>query len=209
MPTVRTFRPGSAEPGGGRRRQYLFSDGNGVGSWGPLATGSWYAALYNNHDSPLLGYNTDLNITGRPFENYAHSVISSTYQGLGGVEKSTGSITLPATGKYRLSLSIYWVADDSNNRTAPYQTQAILRRKGKDDTTFADHATFSFRAGRPGYGVLPTFINILEFQAADASLPPGTGGGATRASGTIPPPLSDTKVSAYPAGRFLSGGLIR
>jgi hypothetical protein len=137
--------------------KFLFSDGNGVGSWAPLATGSWYAALY---DSPLLGY---ANTTGtRPFTNYAHSVVSSTYQGLGGVSKSNGSITLPATGKYRITLSIYWIADGSNNRTAPYKTQAILRRNYTED-----HTTFNFWAGILGYGVLPTFSNILEFQAGD------------------------------------------
>ena len=136
--------------------KFLFSDGDGVGSWAPLATGSWYAALY---DSPLLGYTSTLST--RPFTNYAHSVISSTYQGLGGASKSAGSITLPATGKYRLTLSIYWVADNSNGRTAPYRTLAILRKNG------TEHTTFNFWGGVLNYGVLPTFINILEFQAGD------------------------------------------
>ena len=138
--------------------KFLFSDENGVGSWAPLATGSWYAALY---DSPLLGYTTTLSV--RPFINYTNSVISSTgqYQSLGSVNKAAGSIKLPATGKYRLTLSIYWIADNSNGRTAPYRTQAILRRNN------TDHTTFNFWAGVLNYGVLPTFINILEFQAGD------------------------------------------
>ena len=138
--------------------KFLFSDGDGAGSWAPLATGSWYAALY---DSPLLGYTTALGV--RPFTAYADSLISysSTYQNQGGVSKSAGSITLPATGKYRLTLSIYWIADNSNGRTAPYQTQAILRKNG------TEHTTFNFWGGILNYGVLPTFINILEFQAGD------------------------------------------
>ena len=152
--------PGSAiriQDGTEDEGYFLFSDGNGFGSWAPLATGSWYAALF---DSPLLGYTTSAGI--RPFTAYADSVISSTYQGMGGASKSAGSITLPATGKYRLTLSIYWVADNSNGRTAPYQTKAILRKNGTED-----HTTFNFWGGVLNYGVLPTFINILEFQAGD------------------------------------------
>jgi hypothetical protein len=154
-------------PGGALRIQdgtegegrVLISDDNGVGSWAPLVGASWFAALY---DSPLLGYAATTGV--RAFANYANSVISFT--GQGSVDKAAGTITLPQTGKYRLTLSVYWCADGSNGRTAPYTTKAIVRANG------GERKSFNFWGGALDnggnlYGVLPTFIQIMEFQAGD------------------------------------------
>jgi hypothetical protein len=131
--------------------KYLFSDANGVGSWVPLAVGSWYAALY---DSPLLGYNSATTV--RALSNYAGSLISPT--GGGAINASAGSITLPQTGKYRVTVSIYW----ESNRTAPYVTKAILRSGG------TARQTFTFWGGRTGTsGVMPSFVCILDFNAGE------------------------------------------
>jgi hypothetical protein len=153
----------AATPGGAIRIQdttegdgkVLMSDADGIGSWASIATGSWFAALY---DGPELGYTS---ATGnRPFTNYADSVISS--ENPGSLNKAAGTITLPQTGKYRVTLSIYWIGDNTNSRPQPYQTKAILRANGSDD-----RQTYNFWSGKHGYGVMPTFINILEFQAGD------------------------------------------
>jgi hypothetical protein len=134
----------------------LLSDGNGVGRWGPMASGSWLAALY---DGDSLGYSTTTGLV-RPFEHYADSVILPRNRG--SVSKINGTIVVPQTGKYRVTLSIYWIADGSNSRIAPYTTQAILYVNGTDP-----RATFNFWGGHLNYGVLPTFINILEFNVGD------------------------------------------
>jgi hypothetical protein len=136
----------------------LFSDVNGTSFWASLATGSWFATLYNG---PALGYTSTLGV--RTFTGYADSHLSATpqYQGLGSVSKTAGTITLPVAGKYRVTLSIYWIANNSNGRTAPYPARAILRVNGTNGPTFNSWS------GRFGYGVLPTFINILEFNAGD------------------------------------------
>jgi hypothetical protein len=158
----------SSTPGGAIRIQdgtegegkILISNDLGIGSWAPLAGASWFAALY---DSPLLGYTTTRGV--RRFTAYADSVVSDV--NLGSLNRAAGEITLPRTGKYRITLSIYWIANNSDGRTAPYPTQAILRVKEAGQSAFTDKAAFNFWSGRINYGVLPTFINILEFKAGD------------------------------------------
>jgi hypothetical protein len=65
-----------------------------------------------------LGYNSATTV--RALSNYAGSLISPTSGGA--INASAGSITLPQTDKYRVTVSIYW----ESNRTVPYVTQAIL-----------------------------------------------------------------------------------
>jgi hypothetical protein len=151
----------SPTPGGALRIQdgtqgegkFLFSDANGVGSWASLATGSWYAALY---DSPLLGYSSAYAV--RELNNYAGSFISPS--GGGATDAAAGSITLPFTGKYRLTISIYWEC----TRTAPYLTKGVFRVNGSNLWTFTQWGG-STAAG--ANGVMPSFAAILDLNAGD------------------------------------------
>lgn len=157
----------SAAPGGAIRirdgnqsaGKVLMCGEDGVGTWSQLATGSWFAALY---DGPLLGPAPSMGAPAdvRTFTAYTDSVISDDSQG--SVNKADGSIKLPQAGKYRVSVSIYWIADDSHSNTPNYTTQAILRVNGTELKQ-----RFNFWGGRRNYGVQPTFINILEFAAGD------------------------------------------
>jgi hypothetical protein len=133
--------------------KYLFSDAAGTGTWTPLAAGSWYAALY---DGELLGYN--INYTVRALSNYSGSLISST--GGGSVNATAGSVTVPVTGKYRITISVYWTCD----RTAPYLTKVILRVNGSNRKTFTFWGAMA-STSTTTYEVQPSFIGVLDLNA--------------------------------------------
>jgi hypothetical protein len=134
---------------------YLFSDDNGTGVWAQIAVGGWYAALY---DSPMLGPASSLGI--RPFNSYAGQLISSVTEGAGNA--TAGTITVPATGKYRITLSIYW----ETTLNVPFKCIGLLRLTRSGNTT--DLWTFSSWAGsQANENVLPTFIKILNLNKDD------------------------------------------
>jgi hypothetical protein len=132
--------------------------GSGTASRAFPATGSWYAALYN---SPPLGYSPTPGST-RTFTAYTGQLTSPSYQGQGSADKTAGTITLPATGKYRITITVEWTADSSSGRTAPYPAKAILHANATTESQ-----TFGFWGGAIGYKVMPSFFSILEFQAGD------------------------------------------
>jgi hypothetical protein len=138
----------------------LLSDDYGTGRWTPLAIGSWLAALY---DGPKLAYSTAQSI--RTFTGYAESVFIST--GLGSVNKAAGSITVPSEpGRYRVTLSIYWSANSSNSRTAPYTTRAILYNGSAELAAF-DFWGGALDSGTQDHGVQPTFVSILNLSGGE------------------------------------------
>ena len=140
--------------------KFLFSDGNGAGYWASLASGSWYASLYNGS---LLDYSNAFSV--RDLDNYADSLI--TPESGGAVSATDGSITLPVAGKYRITVSIYW---ECNRVTGNHLAKGILRldRGGQ----VSNHQTFTFWGGGgstsgTANGVLPSFVYILELEAGD------------------------------------------
>ena len=137
--------------------KYLFSDDNGTGVWALTAVGSWYAALY---DSPMLGDRGET-LGVRTFTGYTGSLISLASGG-GNPNASAGTITIPATGKYRISISIYW----ETTRGVPFKPTGVLRlnRSGSvsDLWTF-----FSWAGAYSDANVLPTFITIRNLNAGD------------------------------------------
>ena len=138
--------------------KYLFSaDDYGTGTWALTAVGSWYAALY---DSPMLG-SSGAALAVRDFTSYTGS-LTSTGGGGGSLNAAAGTITIPATGKYRISISIYW----ETTRDVPFKAAGILRldRGGNasDLWTF-----FSWAGAYSDENVLPTFITIQNLNAGD------------------------------------------
>ena len=137
--------------------KYLFSDDDGTGTWALTAVGSWYAALY---DSPMLGDRGET-LGVRTFTGYTGSLISLASGG-GNPNASAGTITIPATGKYRISISIYW----ETTRGVPFKPTGVLRlnRSGSvsDLWTF-----FSWAGAYSDANVLPTFITIRNLNAGD------------------------------------------
>jgi hypothetical protein len=149
---IRSATPGALRIQDGTEgdEELLFSDANGVGAWAPTA-GVWYAALY---DSQTLGYTTSFGT--RALTTYAGSLISP---GGGAVSAAAGSITLPKAGKYRITLSLYW--ESNRAAAAPYLTRAVLRVGGSNLKTFSNWG------GNKSYGVMPTFVSVLELGAGD------------------------------------------
>jgi hypothetical protein len=150
----------SDTPGGALRIQdgtesqgnFLFSSSNGTGFWAPLATGSWYAALY---DSSPLEYNAAYTV--RKLVSYAGSLISPG--GEGSIDAAAGTVTLPSQGKYRITVSIYWEYDRG---AAPYLTKGVLLA-GENPLQ-----TFTYWGGSAGAnGVLPSFVCIHDLNAGD------------------------------------------
>jgi hypothetical protein len=135
----------------------LISDEYGTGTWAPMA-GSWFAALYAG---PLLPFTATRSI--RSFVNYGDSVISDRNRG--GLSKAAGAITLPETGRYRVTLSVYWIADRTSDTNGRYTTLAVLYRK-KGGATLAQH-TFPYWGGALNCSVLPTFMSLLDLDQGD------------------------------------------
>jgi hypothetical protein len=144
----------------------FFSDADGIGRWMPLAIGSWVAALYNHDDNNrFLGFSTDQSV--RTFTNYDDSLFVST--GMGSLSKAAGSITIPPEpGRYRVTLTICWTADNSNSRTAPYKTRAILYAGSSEKETF-DFWGGGTLNNSPAiaYTTQPTFISILDLDGGE------------------------------------------
>jgi hypothetical protein len=149
----------------------LLSGADGLASWTPLASASWFASLYNPEGSPLLPTVALPYASIRWFTGYADWTISDA--GLGSVNRVAGTITLPPFGgKYRLSITVYWIQDldplTPPNPAAtpdPYTTKAVLRIRHANNSV--EERTFSFWGGREGYGVQPTFITLQNLSAGD------------------------------------------
>lgn len=162
-PTPGAIRIEDGTEGTGR---LFFSDADGIGRWMPLAIGSWVAALYNNDDdNRFLGFSADQSV--RTFTNYDDSLFVST--GMGSLSKTAGSITVPPLpGRYRVTLTICWAADNSNGRTAPYKTRAILYA-GPDEKETFDFWGGGALSNSPAivYTTQPTFISILDLDGGE------------------------------------------
>ena len=161
-PAARVDILSDSPPGGALRIQdgtegegkFLFSDNKGVGSWAFLATGSWYAALY---DGDTLDYTATQGY--REHEVYADSLLFSGNEE--SVDAAAGTITVPYTGKYRISITLYWDSDRTSG-TTPYITRTILRVNG------IDRKTYSYWGTRGGMGgSVCSFIDIRELGEGD------------------------------------------
>jgi hypothetical protein len=139
-------------------RKLLTSDEYGAGAWAPMASGSWVAALY---DGDTLAISTAHTV--RPRVNYDESVISDPSQG--SLNRAAGTITLPETGRYRVTLSVYWIADQTTDASGRYTTLALLN-VNRGGTVVAQH-TFPYWGGVLNRSVMPTFLSILDLEQGD------------------------------------------
>jgi hypothetical protein len=79
------------------------------------------------------------------------------------VDASAGSITVPFTGKYRISLSIHFMSDRTG--TNHYKATAIIQVT--HGGTASNRWSPSIWGGRSGWGTNPTFSAILNLEAGD------------------------------------------
>lgn len=137
--------------GSERSFRMLVSDNNGVLSW-TSAMGTWFASM--NGKFPVV-YETTYIM--KPIKGYSESVISSTTEGA--VNLSTGEITVPYKGYYRVTIGGHW----GTNRTGGnvYTIQSYIYVNGAPSTAFIAVGAHS------GYGLSPTFITVLYFNAND------------------------------------------
>lgn len=145
--------PGALRVIDGSERSFrmLVSDNNGVLSW-TSAMGTWFASM--NGKFPLI-YETTYIM--KPIKGYSESVISSPTEGA--VNVSTGEITVPYKGYYRVTIGGHW----GTNRTGAnvYVIIPYVYING------APSANFIAVGAHSNYGLSPTFITVLPFNAND------------------------------------------
>ncbi|SHE87042.1 hypothetical protein [Dysgonomonas macrotermitis] len=129
----------------------LLSDANGVGTWASVA-GSWFAVL-NGRWTPT--YYTSY--TMRQVTGFSTQMISNPAQG--GVNATSGTIQVPFSGKYRITISGHWGTNRVGNN--PYNIVPAVYRNG----------IIAWTGNCIGYsnnwGLTPTFITILDLSQND------------------------------------------
>jgi hypothetical protein len=156
----------ASAPGGALRikdgtegsRKALASDANGLATWAAVPGSWWYAALY---DSPYVGNQNSATNTTHPIINYTSSQISPT--GGGGVNPAAGTITVPFTGRYRITFSMHYNARVS----PPYWARTILYVAHSGSSVKTSRWTPSVWGATAGLGTLPTFSAVLALDAND------------------------------------------
>lgn len=129
----------------------LVSDGDGVGTWGAII-GSWFALLDVVY-TPT--YQTALTI--RQLKGFTTGVISSTLEG--SVHKANGTISVPYTGKYRVTIAGHWGCNRVGS--APYLVAPYVYVNGVAAWSGASIGYSS------SWGISPTFVSILTFASGD------------------------------------------
>jgi len=132
----------------------LVGDSQGVGRWTPRI-GAWYAFLNDIQDKT---YNPNYNI--RQLGPFRESAISSN--SYGSVNAVDGSITVPVNGIYRITIGGHWGTNRmSPTQAAIYIAGVIIRVNGTDAW---EPNTICYG---PGWGVSPTFMEILTLNQDD------------------------------------------
>ncbi|MBF0577136.1 hypothetical protein [Dysgonomonas sp. GY617] len=129
----------------------LVSDANGVGTWASVI-GSWFALLDVSWPAT---YQTSTTI--RQLTNFSNSAISSVLQG--SVNMSAGTIQVPYTGRYRVTVSGHWGTNRVGNN--PYLVAPHIYVNG------VSVWNGSIVGYSNGWGISPIFVSILNFTAGD------------------------------------------
>lgn len=130
----------------------LVSDANGVGTWTNIG-GSWYAVMLGSWSSAAFSTSTgDVQMTGF----WGMRVSNSTQ---GAVNITTGTITVPFTGKYRIGISGYW---DTNRSTAVtfFRAEPAIYRNNV-------FLWSSWVIGNKSWGIRPGFLTVMDLSAND------------------------------------------
>jgi hypothetical protein len=128
----------------------LVSGANGAGSWITLSSAIWWYASLTS--SATLGYTTGTT-PYRPFVSYTGSSGSQD-----SVDRTNGTITVPAAGKYRITFSQHYMSNRTG--TSWYWAKTELQVNGSSRWAPSTWA----RAGL-NWGTLPTYTAILNLQA--------------------------------------------
>lgn len=129
----------------------LVSDANGVGTWGSVI-GSWFSILSGSWP---ITYQTSTTI--RQLTNFTTSVISNPLQG--SINSSTGTIQVPYSGKYRVTITGHWGTNRAGSN--PYVVTPHIYVNGIS----------IWNGNIVGYsnnwGISPTFVSMLTFTAGN------------------------------------------
>lgn len=127
----------------------LVCDAQGNASWGAVP-GTWFAGLNDAAQLPISSA-----LVYRQYVNFATSFISQV--GVGSVNKTMGSITVPLTGKYRISINPHMCSNISGRIYLGITTLAVNGIKVFDVSA----------CGQGPFGIQPSFINIVSLNAND------------------------------------------
>ena len=138
----------------------LVSDADGKASWTTASGAWWHAALF--FSTPGSSAYVYMNGSGSTaLKDYADSTISSASEG--NVDATAGTITVPFTGKYKITLSAHFMS----NRTGlnHYKCTVIIQltRGGTPSNLWSPSAW----GGRSATGTNPSFSAIFNLEAGD------------------------------------------
>lgn len=129
----------------------LVSDANGVGTWGSVI-GSWFAILDGSYP---VTYQTATTL--RQIKSFTVGILSSALTG--SVNTTAGTITVPYTGKYRVTVTGHWGTNRAGSN--PYLIAPYLAVNG----SYVWNGSIVGYSN--GWGLSPTFVTIINFTAAD------------------------------------------
>lgn len=129
----------------------LVSDANGVGTWESVI-GSWFALLDGTWPAVYQSATTIRQIKG-----FNVGEISSALQG--SINMANGTIQVPYTGKYRVTILGHWGTNRVGNN--PYLVAPYLYVNG------GSVWSGSMVGYSNSWGISPTFVTLLDFTAGD------------------------------------------
>ena len=138
----------------------LVSDADGIASWGATPGAWWYAALFMSSYTGYRKNATHGNVTA--FTNYANSTISSTIGG-GNANATDGTITVPFTGKYRISLTV----QPNSDRTGSNNFKATVILTVTHGATVSNRWSPSAWGAHANDGTGTSSSAILDLEAGD------------------------------------------
>lgn len=135
------------------RGKALVSNADGAASWTPIL-GSWYGYLRSNW--PYVFQTTS---TLRRLTNYNGNCGLSDPL-LGAVDAAAGSIKVPFTGMYLVSISGQWISNRVEQ--APYRVSLIILRNTMLNVWYGSATGYS-----KDWAMVVTFTALLQFNAGD------------------------------------------
>lgn len=137
--------------------QYLISDSQGNALWSSVFA-SWFA--YMSNALPIDNKYPDFFL----LEDYSSSGISEA--GIGSVNSTDGTITVPYNGIYKLTCSAHWGYRRSVSYTDKYKVGLLIKR-----TTLSGISSDIWNPTSIGatssWGISPVFSNIIFLNAGD------------------------------------------
>ncbi len=127
----------------------LIGDVNGVGKWGNI-TGSWYSYLRGGYLDPTTSSGIERKI------DFSSGTVSTS--GLGAVNVTTDEITVPYTGKYKVTITGWW-----GNPLTAGNFLAIVHIKVNGIAVWRPHVLGNTVLG----GTCVSFTTLMDINAND------------------------------------------